>query len=273
MNTLLTAGRWFFGLALLCLGIQQLYEGIFLPVVLPPWPQWLYTPLFAYITAVVLIAAGVCLLTEKLAAPAAMFIACFFMLLFVCFQAPYLLFKGPYSPRHLGLWTDPLKELALAGGAFVMAGTFYNASGLTLYGAGKNIRPADRVRWGSILFGIMLTAFGIDHFLYIDTVSGMVPAWMPAHIFWAYFAGVALMAGGIALLFNIVAKTAALLLALMVFIWFLVLHVPAVINHPYVGGAVSGAFEAFAFTGIATVLFGGYGRKNPFIEEEHPAIL
>jgi uncharacterized membrane protein YphA (DoxX/SURF4 family) len=269
MNNFLPAGRSFFAVGILCLGIEQFYDAAFLPVVLPSWPLWMHMPVLAYLAAVALIVAGICILVGKRTSQVSFFLGVFLLALFVFFQASYLLFVGPYSPRHPGLWTDPLKEFALAGGAFIIAGTFAD----NLLHTGQSVKmvasPKKLIRLGSIFFSITMITFGIDHFLYTETVANMVPAWISGHVFWAYLAGAALVAAGVAILLNIKTGLAALLLAIMIFIWFVVLHLPSVIGRPYAGngGAVAGAIEAFSFTGIALVIAALHIRKkNPFIE-------
>jgi hypothetical protein len=39
--------------------------------------------------------------------------------------------------------------------------------------------------------------FGIDHFLVLALIASLVPAWMPAHMVWAYLTGGAFIAAGI----------------------------------------------------------------------------
>ena len=47
-----------------------------------------------------------------------------------------------------------------------------------------------------------------------------------SEVFWAYFAGVALIAGGIGLFVPVTARIAAALSGLMVFSWFWIVHLP-----------------------------------------------
>jgi uncharacterized membrane protein YphA (DoxX/SURF4 family) len=75
-----------------------------------------------------------------------------------------------------------------------------------------------------ILFGIPWIIFAIQHFMYSEFVATLVPAYMPARIFWAYLAGIAMMAAGISLITGVLARTAALLLGIMLSIFILQLH-------------------------------------------------
>jgi len=74
--------------------------------------------------------------------------------------------------------------------------------------------------------GIFLFTAGIQHFIFVDFVKFLIPAWIPSPIFWAYFAGIALIAAGLGLITGIKAQLASMLSGCMVFVWLLVLHLP-----------------------------------------------
>jgi uncharacterized membrane protein len=76
----------------------------------------------------------------------------------------------------------------------------------------------------------MFIAFGIDHFIYVEFVSGLVPKWIPFPIFWTYFTGIALLGAGISVLVNF--KIVFLLAAVMLFIWLFTIHLVLAIKHP-----------------------------------------
>ncbi|MEP6465698.1 MAG: hypothetical protein ABJB05_05310, partial [Parafilimonas sp.] len=75
---------------------------------------------------------------------------------------------------------------------------------------------------------------------------------------WTYFAGTALALSGIAIIINIKRKLAANLLGLMIFIWFIVLHIPRAVADPYSGNGneITSVFEALSFSGIAFLIAG-----------------
>jgi uncharacterized membrane protein len=98
-----------------------------------------------------------------------------------------------------------------------------------------------------------MIAFGIDHFLYTDFVATLVPSWMPGHIFWTYFAGIALIGTGVGIILKFTRKWVALLASAMIFLWFILLHIPRAIADPNgnKGNEITSVFEALAFSGIA----------------------
>src|SRR5262249_43194653 len=109
---------------------------------------------------------------------------------------------------------------------------------------------------GPIFFSITMVAFGIDHFLYPDFVATLVPDWIPGHVFWTYFAGVALIGAGLAIIFRVKLALVSLLLGIMIFIWFIILHIPRGIADPHgdKGNEITSVFEALAFSGIAFII-------------------
>jgi uncharacterized membrane protein len=76
------------------------------------------------------------------------------------------------------------------------------------------------------LFGVPWLVFGVQHFLYADFVAGLVPAIFPARIFWVYLTGAAMIAAGLAFIFNRKALLAAALLGMMLSMFVLLIHIP-----------------------------------------------
>jgi uncharacterized membrane protein YphA (DoxX/SURF4 family) len=59
-----------------------------------------------------------------------------------------------------------------------------------------------------------------------------VPPWIPARLFWAYFVGIALLAAALSLALKRCVRWSAPLLALLFFLFVLLVHVPGVVAHP-----------------------------------------
>jgi len=245
MENLIRAGRGFYGIGIAGIGIQQFIYSDFRPVLLPSWPSSIPgLTTWAYITGAALVLAGIIITFSKRARMVSLFLGVFFFLLFVCFHVYFQVFLSPYD-FHLGNWTNPLKELALSGGAFVVAVSFPEEKSLA---ANKLFLVLGRV-----FFSIMLIAFGIDHFLYTEFVATLVPGWIPGHIFWTYFAAVALIGSGVCILLKIKIRLVGILLGIMLFLWFVVLHIPRAIADPGIqkGNEITSVFQALAFSGIA----------------------
>jgi uncharacterized membrane protein len=156
--------------------------------------------------------------------------------------------------RQLGAaWTNFGKALALSGGALGV-GALVLWSVASADGARTSHRRAARLHLiARCSLGAFLVIAGIQHFLFAQFVATLVPAWIPGALLWTYFAGAALIAGGIGLVVPLTSRLAAALVGAMVFTWLLVLHIPRGIamNDRNEWTAV---LEALAFSGIAFAL-------------------
>jgi uncharacterized membrane protein len=267
MPNLTKPGRIFFAVAVVAIGVQQLFYAGFRPVILPAWPSPIAGAAFwAGFVSVIFIIAGIAILLEKNARMVSLVLGFVFLLLFCFGHSPFELFVDPYG-RNIGTWTNALKELALSGGAFAVARSFPRRI-TSVEREPAFTRFLEKIApLGSIFFSITMTIFGIDHFLYAEWVAKLVPAWMPFPIFWTYFAGVALAGSGIAIILKIRVTTVATLLGIMIFLWLILLHIPRAIADPFTdkGNEVTSVFEALGFSGIAFVIAGLASRGKDSI--------
>lgn len=260
METLIKIGRIFFAIMLIGLAGQQIYYDGFRPVLLPDWSSHIkglnYT---AYLVTIILLVTGVAIILNKRAREWLLISGGMFILLFLIGHVTYELIIDPY-PKHLGVWTNALKETALAGGAFAAAGSLPASPG-----SWGLIRFLEKfIPYNRVFFGLTMTLFGLDHFFYPGFVATLVPNWVPGHLFWCYFAGGALMLSGIAIILKIQLKTAAHLLALMIFLWLVMLHIPRAMVAPGSdkGNELTSVFEALGFSGIAILIAYSYQAKD-----------
>lgn len=86
--------------------------------------------------------------------------------------------------------------------------------------------------WGRVLLAVSLAIFGGEHLGLAKAISGVVPRWIPGHLFWAYFVGVALIAAGISIATKKLIGLAATLLGIMIFCFVVLIHVPALVATP-----------------------------------------
>lgn len=260
MLNLNKAGRLFYGLAMIAYGIQQLVVLDFRPQILPGFPSWAHSVIvFPIVTGIFMILAGMMIAgivrtSNALKKKVCFYLGCYFLALIFFSHIPYLLFVYPHKLSHLGSWGDLLKELAFAGASFTMAGSFlysqasHEQSG-TIDRTVQKMIPA-----GRLFYCTTIILFGCNHFAY--DISFMVPKWFGMLTFWSYFGGAALISAGSAIMFKILLKPAALLLALMLFLWFVLVHIPGAVRDPYYahGNAIVSAFDALLFCGTALVL-------------------
>jgi len=110
-------GRTFFGLATMASGVQQLVSGNFVRLV-PRLPAWIPAPsAWPYAVGVVLVAAGLAILTGRMARTAAAIVAAMILVIVVVLYPPSMV-ANPLIDRPLlrgFMYTNPLKCLALVG--------------------------------------------------------------------------------------------------------------------------------------------------------------
>ena len=259
MGNLANVGRIFYGIAIAGMGFLTIYYNDFPYMLIPPKHLWIPgLVMLAYIFGVLLILAGACIVFEKKTRPICLLLGSVLLLIFCFCFIPYE-FMASSNYMHLVDWENAEKELALAGGAFVIAGCFSekNENSLSRF-LGKLIP------FGAILFSITMISFGILHFLYAKGVSDYAPSWVPNRLFWTYLAGTGLIGSGLAIILKIKLRLAAALLGTMIFIWFIILHIPRVIVSPvvYIGSEVTSAFLALAYSGIAFVIAGATKKQQ-----------
>jgi uncharacterized membrane protein YphA (DoxX/SURF4 family) len=256
MKKALTAGRSFYGISMLVYGVQQLIYGNFRNVQLPAWQTHIpFLPIWAYLTGIALIAAGLAIIAEKKAREVLLCLGGIFLLFFLFVHVPFEMFGEVNSSLHLALWTDALKELALSGGAFVLAGSITNTNDESKLPTPLSL-TARLIPLGPIFFSIPMVSFGIMHFLYADFVGTLVPDWFPDHLFWTHLTGVVLIGAGTSIILNIRQGAIAMLFSIVLFLWFALLHIPRGVEQPYDGrgNELSSAFDALAFCGVSLVI-------------------
>ncbi len=85
---------------------------------------------------------------------------------------------------------------------------------------------------GPVLLAAPLAVFGAEHLTVTRQIAAMVPRWIPGHLFWALFVGVALIAAALSLAVRRVAGLGSALLGLMFFCFVLLMDVPSLAATP-----------------------------------------
>jgi uncharacterized membrane protein len=241
-------GRFAVGIALIAFGVANFVVGDFVAGRAPVWPAGAPGQLaWAYLTGLVFIGAGLCTVTGRYAVRATLAVAALVFGWAFLRQLPLALHDHQFG----GAWTNLGKALTFSGGLVGVAGSF------ALYALDATEAEIHRA-WmmraiGRLSLGAFLVASGIQHYLFTPFVATLVPAWVPKPIFWTYFAGTALIAGGVGLVIAATSRLAATLVGLMVLTWFFVLHIPrgVTINNQNEWTAV---IEALCVSGIALAL-------------------
>lgn len=241
---------WFFATGMAGIAVLQFIYNAPRPVTIPLVPAWLGpASVWGWVTGAGMLAAALCIVTGRWARQAALLLGLALLVFSIAFQLPYQL---NHYPAHLGVWTNPLKCLCLSGCAFIVSSFFnYKTPPNAFFTAIEKIAPV-----GIYFFGGMHLLFGIDHFLYPDFCAGLIPAYIPAHMFFSYLAGVALIAAGAGIILNIQRRLAAYLLAAVLLVWVVALHIPRAAANPTAdeSNEVVSVFEALAFSGVAYLI-------------------
>jgi len=122
--------------------------------------------------------------------------------------------------------------------------------------AGSDAVPGWLMRGSRYLLALSLIVFGVDHFLALIFIANLIPHWIPFHVFWVAFFGVAFIATGISIAFRFLHRWAAAGLGLMFAIWVVTLHLPRVLGLYGIPGAPHNPNE-WSSLFIAVALWGG----------------
>jgi uncharacterized membrane protein len=242
---LVSAGRAIFSLAIVAFGIETMmcardvahplspqYEGI--PVI--PWLPaiaWL-----AYLFGVIWVACGVGLLFERTRRPVAIVLGGLLLVCTVVLIVP----KYAAALGDMGLRTVVFEPLSIACLAWLLPG-----GGAT---------PGWLARVNRYLIGVSMIVFGVDHFLGLAFIATLIPRWIPFHVFWVAFFGIAFIAAGVSIGLNVLRRWGAAGLGLMFGIWVVTLHLPRVLGLYGIPGAPHNPNE-WSSLFIAVALWGG----------------
>jgi uncharacterized membrane protein YphA (DoxX/SURF4 family) len=110
---------------------------------------------------------------------------------------------------------------------------------------------------GLYLFAFSMVIFGAQHFMYAPFIAFLIPAWMPAHLFLAYFTGAAMVAAGLAMATGVLARSAGIWLGVMFLLWVILLHAPRVFAKPHNADEWTSLFVAMCMAGCSFILAEG----------------
>jgi len=124
-----------------------------------------------------------------------------------------------------------------------------------LRGDWQESRGLDKlILFGPLFYAAPLAAFGTEHFTQTQAIASIVPAWIPWHLFWAYFVGTCFIAAGLSLVTKIQARLAAGLLALTFFLFVVLMDAPGWAQEPRSRFAAALTLRELSFSGGALAL-------------------
>ena len=203
------AGHVAFAVVMIALGVQGLIGHEFTAVWQPVPRRVPARDALVYLCAIVSLGCGLGLLWTRAAGLAA-------RVLFASLALWLLLFRvGDIvrAPASFGVWDGCAETAVMVAGAWALSARFAGVPG---------------VRIARILFGFAVIAFGLAHFIYLKETAALVPAWLPAHVAWAYLTGAAFLAAGVAVLVNRYASLATALVTVEIGLFTLLVWVPVI---------------------------------------------
>lgn len=202
------AARILFAATVVAIGIMGLVGGSFAPIwgVVPKtFPD---RQLLAYFCTFISLVCGAGLLVKRTAAPAA-FVLLFYLIVWTAlFKVPFII-RAPLE--EVSYQTNGENAVLIATVWVLLVEFAQTGPGILRVVTGNGGR-----RIALVLYGLALIAFGLSHFFYLQLTAPLIPAWIPAHLFWAFFTGSAYLATGIAVASGYGARLGALLAAVQI---------------------------------------------------------
>jgi uncharacterized membrane protein len=268
--TVTKVGIYVYGMATVAAGIFDLVWGDFDASHQPIQAFGDYIPgrkLFAYITAIWMIAGGAAILWRRTTKGGAAALAGIYFTFAVFwlprfYTAPH--FLGFRIPVYIGVLDGVGTQLIVfAAGALVYASlAAHSASWL---------RTILIARW---IFGLCSVDFGLVHLTGVADNAVYVPKWMPlGGEFWTIVTGICFVLAGLAILSEMLDVLAARLLALMLLVFSAVTLVPMIFAFPHRHDVWGGNAYNLAAVAAAWILADSIAGHHPERKEEAKARL
>jgi uncharacterized membrane protein len=250
-DQLIGIGRIIYGIGVFGLGMLCFVLGHFIVGRPPQWSSELTAnAMVGYVTGIMLMLCSLAVLTNRFGGVASTLVATMILVLAM--------------PSHLihfmDDWVNAYKSIALFGGSLITASSFFQArTGLKVSARLLQIL----VLTGCLCLAAFFLAAGYAHFKFADFVRELIPSYIPFRLFWTYFCGVCLAAGGIGIVLPQTRRLASLMSAIMILGWFLLLHIPRFLVNTLDAGERLGLCESFTFVGIFAMLSAISTQKKP----------
>lgn len=243
---------------MVAIGVIGLVSGGFAPI-------WAGVPkslpdrhLLAYLCTFISLACGAGLMMKRTAAPAALALLVYLTIWTVLFKIPIIV-------------RQPLVEVSYqtcGENAVLIAAAWCLYAGLTSGGSRRrmNFLMGDTgLGMAHLLYGLALIAFGFSHFAYLNLTAPLVPAWLPVHIFWAYFTGSIYLITGLAIAIGVAAGLAAAVSAFQIGMITLLVWGPGLLSGHVTTDAWEETVISWALTAAAFVVATSY-NSHPWLK-------
>jgi uncharacterized membrane protein len=127
------------------------------------------------------------------------------------------------------------------------------------------------VALGPVFVAVSVAVFGTEHFTATKILAGMVPGWIPGHMFWALFVGTCLIGAALSIAARKYAGVAAALLGLMILLFVLLIHIPGIVNTPTSSLLWVVGFRDLSFSGGALAV--AAAQREPWVPQVRQRII
>lgn len=216
---ILGVGQTVFALTMVGVGVLGWVRGNFAPIWQPVPRAFPAREVLIWLCAAISLACGAGLLWRRTAESAARLLFFYLLLWMIVFKLRFIFL----APLTEGSYQSNGENAVIVAGAwalYVMLASGWDRRHLDFFSGKAGLRAA------RALYGLAMLAFGLSHFFYLDLTAPLIPAWLPWHIGWAYFTGGAYLAAGVAILTGVCAKPAAILSALQMGLFTLLVWLP-----------------------------------------------
>ncbi|HVU29557.1 MAG TPA: DoxX family membrane protein [Sphingomicrobium sp.] len=248
---LAAASRLCFALTMIGIGVIGLLTGGFPPIFGGVPKDMPDRALLGYLCTLVSLVSGAGLLAKRSSRGAALILLVFLSFWTIAFKLPFII-------------REPLVEVSYqsTGETLVLV-----AAALVLYAefARGRLKGDRGRRIARVLFGLALIAFGLSHFFYVSLTAPLVPGWLGAPLFWAYFTGSAYLATGLLLVLGILTRIAATLAALEIALITLLVWGPRLLSGELSAMQAEEAVVSWALTAGALVIAAAF-QQAPWFE-------
>lgn len=254
LGTVIALGPLFFAWPLAVFGMQH---PVFLPEVKEGVPAWMPGHVFwAVFVGIALVAASLSMITGIKAELAALMTGVMLFLFVLLIYVPNLV----ANPGEMAV-TQLMRDLSLSGGALALAGTL---------AVGRGRRFGWIAALGRCFFAVAIVDFGVENLLHPDFAPVvplpelMMPAWVPAHVVWAYLAGAIQVACGVAMLLNWRTRLAAAIVGIAFLVLTIGIYLPREVLHPSIeiSGELDYVAQTLAMSGAALLVAGSQRQKK-----------